>query len=294
MQSKSVVISGRKFKLFGNEKDRYFDKYLSDGNVFSDVPIVVIEKYCPEDGVVIDLGANIGAVFCSASVVAPKGTIYAYEASKKIYGYADKALKTNKIKNVELYNIALSEKKGTLKFYEDPNFLAGSRVANANNKATSTVKAMPLDDLVKDLGIKKIDILKIDVEGHEEEVLKGAQQTLKKYKPMCLIEFNSYAMITFKRQLPQDFMEILKKLFPRIYVFDRNTMEIRDITDDTDRFITHNLLNGCVDDLVCMFGDLPEPGKWFIDQQSRLASKRRPSVRTQISKVKSRIKGFKS
>lgn len=266
LESKRVKISGKKFKVFGSKDDRYFNEYLGANKEFFDTPVVYLEKYAGPDSVILDIGANIGLVSLSASTVSPKGTIYAIEASPAIYKILEKNLGSNPSKNVKPVHIALSDKKHTLDFFEDPDFLAGSRVVPSGTKSSHKVikvPAVPLDQLVTELGIKKIDIIKLDVEGHEEQVLDGARKTIKKFKPFCLIEFNSYVMIHENRQLPQDFLEYLKELFPRIYLFDRQTLGLTEITDNTDEFLTSTLLNGCVDDLVCGFADLPDASEWF-------------------------------
>jgi len=266
LESKRVKISGKKFKVFGSKKDRYFNEYLGSNKDFFDTPVVYLEKYAAPDSTILDIGANIGLVSLSASVLSPEGTIYAIEASPVIYKILEKNLSGNPSKNVKPIHIALSNKKDTLDFFEDTDFLAGSRVVPSGTHSSHKiikVPAVPLDQLVKELGIDKIDIIKLDVEGHEEQVLDGARKTIKKFKPFCLIEFNSYVMIHENRQLPQDFLEYLKDLFPRIYLFDRQTLGLTEITDSTDDFLTNNLLNGCVDDLVCGFDDLPTASKWF-------------------------------
>lgn len=264
METKNIKISGKRFKVFGHKKDRYFNEYVTEGKDFFDTPIAFLEKHCVDDAVVFDIGANIGLVSCGASTIAPNGTIYAIEASPYIYKYLSKTVRTNTLKNVKPINIAVSNTRRKLSFFVDPNFLAGSRVVKKNSTGKVVrVEAKKLDEITKDLGINRLDIIKLDVEGHEQQVLEGAKKTLRKFKPFCLIEFNSYVMIYENRQLPQDFMAQLKQIFPRIYAFDRNTLGLTEITNDTGAFLQQNLLQGCVDDLVCGFGDLPPATKWF-------------------------------
>lgn len=270
MKSKRIKISKKNYEIFGKSKDAYFEQYLTDRNEFFDVPIAFLEKHCSENAVVFDIGANIGLVSCGVSSIASKGKIYAVEASPNIYKILKKNISTNKISNVEPINIALSNRKHTLKFFEDPAFLAGSRVVNKRDHTRKTIQvpALKLDELVGNIKPKKIDIIKLDVEGHEKQVLEGAQKTLKRFQPFCLIEFNSYVMIYENRELPQDFMKYLKKIFPRIYLISRETLNIVEITNSTDEFIRENLLHGCVDDLICGYEDIPLPSKWFLKNRS--------------------------
>ena len=53
---------------------------------------------------------------------------------------------------------------------------------------TYHVRARPLDDIVADTGVSRVDVVKIDVEGAEMLVLKGAAKTLARYHPVLIVE----------------------------------------------------------------------------------------------------------
>lgn len=271
LRRKKILISGKKYLIWGDPSDRYFSEYILARDTFFDTPLAYIEKHVEPDAVVIDIGANLGLVACSVASVAPLGKVIAVEASPKIYKILKKNVKQNNIKNVQTVQIALSDKQKTLKFFEDRDFLAGSRAVSDKDqrKGVVTVKALPLDILIKDYALTRIDLIKIDVEGHELQVLKGAKNTLKKFKPFCLIEFNSYVMIKENNMLPQEFLKELEVLFPRIFAFNRETLALDEITDDLGSFLTRNLLGGCVDDLVCGYGDLPAQSLRFTNISSK-------------------------
>jgi FkbM family methyltransferase len=265
IEKKRIVITEETFDIYGDSTDTYYTKYIHEGDTFYDVPILLAEKYCPEDAVILDVGANIGAVACALSVIAPKGKTYAIEASPMIHKLLEKNLEANNIKNVEPINVAASDHNGTVFFQEDPSYLAGSRVVAEGDGTVRgvNVAAVRIDDLMKDRKIDRLDFIKMDVEGHEQEALEGMRQTLSKFKPFCVLEFNAFVMIYHNRQFPQDFMDYLKSIFPRIYAFDRMTLGLTEITENTDQFVINNLLTGCVDDLVCGFDDLPAASPRF-------------------------------
>jgi hypothetical protein len=91
--------------------------------------------------------------------------------------------------------VACSDTEGTLELYVSPNPNVGETSlskANASHAGaiahTYKVRARPLDDIVRESGVTRVDAIKIDVEGAEYLVLKGAGQTLDRFHPMLLIE----------------------------------------------------------------------------------------------------------
>ena len=90
-------------------------------------------------------------------------------------------------------------------------------------------------------------------------MLEGASETLRRYKPLCVIEFNSYALAYQRHVAPRIFMSYLESIFPKIYHYERTTFALNDITGRSDKFLELNDATGFVNDLVCTFHDLPAP-----------------------------------
>ena len=129
----------------------------------------------------IDIGANLGnhTLFFSKYF---KKTI-AFEPHKKIF----KLLKfnTENNSNIKIFNFGLSDRnKKSLLYSEESNFGGSSQIPNKKAK-THLTTFKKFDDLKLK---KPANLIKIDVEGHEEKVLKGAQNYLKKYSPIILFE----------------------------------------------------------------------------------------------------------
>lgn len=145
--------------------------------------------------VVIDVGAFIGEEsLLAAKFVGNIGRVYAFEPLPfHIRRLADN-IKRNHFHNIEIVTYALSNKKGTFPLYE-----AGSGSSFVKNEAEYhvkkenikpiLVKTITLNDFVKKRNIKRIKLLKIDVEGWDLQVLKGADTILKrKDAPDIMIE----------------------------------------------------------------------------------------------------------
>ena len=110
------------------------------------------------------------------------------------------------------------------------------------------------DAFVKAHSVERIDFIKIDVEGFEIDVLRGARETIERLKPSLLIEFNAFTMVGFRDINPRDLLRLLREMFPYVYRFKDG----QSLLVDSDRaalgFIHDNLVSaGCVDDLYCSF-----------------------------------------
>jgi FkbM family methyltransferase len=277
LRTKLVSIVGREFRITGSDGDRYFNEYLHDHKAFHDVPVAVIDKYCPEGGVVVDVGANIGVSACAA-VASGASRVISLEPSPLVFRCLEETIRANGLDVVEAIQVAASATAGELKFFEDPAFLAGSRAVGIDSPHEGViVRSIPLDDLLLPRDLPRIDILKIDVEGHEQQVLEGARGVLAKYQPLCLIELNSYVLIAENEQLPQQFISFLRDTFPFLYVFDRKTGGLNPI-GDVKSFLTQHLLTGLIDDLVGCFGELPPPSQRFSDRVSPRISEKRDQM----------------
>lgn len=168
-----------------NRKD-YAD--ASWGEVpFNQAMIDEIEKYFQSKSRIhaIDVGANIG--FMTAYFGSKWKTVTAFEPTPTIF----KCLKENcKKQNIILQNLAVSDVEGELLFAingkSEINQVISDKKYLKKHWSSLTVPSITLDSL----NIKNVDIIKIDVEGHELSVIKGAEQLIKKNKPLIVIEIS--------------------------------------------------------------------------------------------------------
>ena len=173
-----------------------------------------MHKLIETDFVCLDIGANIGALTIPMSTLCNK--VYAFEAGFEIYGMLKSNLISNEITNVEPLYLAISNKKELVYFHHNRGNVGGSYVTTNNDShVTSAVQAVRLDTWAKD-NLDRLDFIKCDIEGFEVKFMKGAKQTLKKYKPMLLIEFNP---IAYKNNSKDDTIEDLWKELNSIYEY---------------------------------------------------------------------------
>lgn len=151
-----------------------------------------LSKYFRKDFVFYDIGAHSGFFTIFASYFTK--FIYSFEPDTKNFSRLKWHVRRNKIV-ANLFNIAISDKDGSLIFWENKNNYV-SRVSGAGTtpeleagvENITEVHCRTIDSLVKNREILPPDIIKIDVEGYMEEVLRGAKDTILKYRPVIILE----------------------------------------------------------------------------------------------------------
>ena len=127
---------------------------------------------------VVDCGAYIGEFTLYASkAVGPEGKVIAFEPEPALYKKLEANIALNDAKNVILVNKGVWSGEGALKFIGNDKDGYSFMVAD---KADGTVSlpVTTLDAALRHIGVTKVDFIKIDVEGAEMEVIKGAAKTL--------------------------------------------------------------------------------------------------------------------
>jgi FkbM family methyltransferase len=152
---------------------------------------------CKEDSVVFDIGTNIGAVLLKiAAKINPNGYVYGFEPDKYNFSRCQTNIKLNILNNLCLNNIALGDKVscGEIIVIDSKN-RGMNRVVELESIelekkqiVADSFEIDTLDNIVLKNNVNKIDVIKIDVEGYEMKVLKGAENSIKKYRPKLVVE----------------------------------------------------------------------------------------------------------
>jgi FkbM family methyltransferase len=154
--------------------------------------IVFLSYVVPEDAVVFDVGANRGDYLYALTRDSKARTIYAFEPIPELATQLRKLFP-----KVNVREMALSDQEGHLRFsipfinnryFDTRGTLEQFVEENQTKSRMIEVEVSTLDAFCKKNKISKIDFLKIDVEGHEWAVLKGAKETLSTLRPLCLVE----------------------------------------------------------------------------------------------------------
>jgi FkbM family methyltransferase len=207
-----------------------------------------IKANLPANYIAVDVGANMGTIIWQ---LADKcGHIYAFEPMPKLVDIITESAAYNRFNKLTLSNKAVGSKPGKVQMVDNDN---SSVLNNASVGTGITIDVTTLDITLAE--VEKIDFVKIDVEGFEWEVLQGAIETLKKHKPLMLIELhpvylkkygiNYTVIIDFLEQhnyrisyysfLEETRMSRLSRLLSRYFPnngkhFDSKTSFIEDVT----------------------------------------------------------------
>ena len=150
------------------------------------------DLYClvKSDMVLFDVGSNVGETLLNfAKLTGDNGKVYGFEPVPFSFSKCSNNISLNRYSNVSLAQIALSNKEETLFFQDTNNNNSGGVFMNRKNSPGSNeVEGVTLDAYVERLGITKIDLIKVDVEGFETNVFKGARETCKKFRPKLFVE----------------------------------------------------------------------------------------------------------
>ncbi len=173
----------------------------------------VIKKYSGTNKIFIDIGAGSGSVGLNAASNFYKCVFF--EPSKENFDELSKKVKGKQYKNIILKNVALADKQGEKTFYFSKNSRWNHRF-NISDKEdgeefyTSTIETETLDNVIEKLELEGPFIIKIDVEGAEPLVMKGAEKVLKND---CVIisEFSAWRM-NVNGSDPFEFFKFMKSL----------------------------------------------------------------------------------
>ena len=136
-------------------------------------------RYLPPDGIVVDSGANIGQMLLYLAQWVPRGRVLAFEPGAEAAEWLSECLDLNDHLPVELVRCALGSKACEMSLVKVgiPETHGGcNQVRAAGEGAPVQVRRLP--DVLRERGIDRVDLWKLDVEGFELEALAGAEELL--------------------------------------------------------------------------------------------------------------------
>jgi FkbM family methyltransferase len=265
-QMKKPIVCGRQVKIVGDVGDLYFTS-LADGQAFADDVISFLAYAVGEDWVSIDVGANIGLATLALSMLAPKGSVHAFEPVPRTAAHLRANVETNGFCNVVVHEMAVGSAVTELEFFDNPEFSAGSLAMDRaapllRQHLTSTqpadafirVPCTTLDQFAQSQGVDRVDLIKIDAEGFDMEVVAGAAEVIARFRPSVIMEFASYALY-MRNMLPQDALARVRSTFDRVFALEAGSGLLREIRTDIDAgdLLYENATQRHVQDLLCAF-----------------------------------------
>jgi FkbM family methyltransferase len=182
-KKKAMLLSAtKKVKIYTfSNKDSW--------NVFHEIYYEQIYGKTKREDVVIDVGANVG-MFTIKSIkeVGNDGLVIAIEPEPRNLVLLRKNTKI--FNNVIVVPKAVGDSKRKIKLFI-ANTSGGHSIKRNKGHGYIEVEIDLLDNIISELGAKRVDFIKIDVEGAEKEVLEGAKEILLKFHPKIALEYHS-------------------------------------------------------------------------------------------------------
>jgi FkbM family methyltransferase len=176
--------------------------------------IVIVNTLCHEGDTIIDVGSNIGTeTLLFAKRVGNQGKVFAFEPLPSNFSILKEMVELNKLKNVELFQAAVADKAGRLRFLPPPEdwSVGEGRIMKDEAKRYNEieVESLVLDQMFKSGKLFSPRMLVMDVEGAELSVLHGAERILIECRPFIILEWNPELLA--KHHSPLDLYHFLEE-----------------------------------------------------------------------------------
>jgi FkbM family methyltransferase len=156
---------------------------------FRDPSHEALVSLCRPGDVVLDIGANIGLTALRMSAAVGNGKVYAFEPDPQNYNECLGHIHANGIRNIEVSQCALGSQEGAACLrHAAPRNRGCVWVDTVDLTASAPILVTTVDDFCAKREIDRIDLIKIDTEGSELAVLKGARRAIETRKPRLFVE----------------------------------------------------------------------------------------------------------
>jgi len=226
--SRSRQVKLDDFLIYVDSQDPYVGQPILRDRGYEPNVTACIRKRLREGMTFLDVGANIGWFTLTGAVLCgEKGKIFAVEPSPDNLQLLYRSLSANRFGNVTVFPYAASDSRG---FFRLSSAFSNAAVlpAEAAAEGATLVQAAPIDEL---LGNEQdVDLIKIDIEGHEPAAFRGMEKLLKRCRPVIVSEYSPKAIREGLDENPADYPAGLRGLGYRLKVIepDGNELEMAD------------------------------------------------------------------
>ena len=206
-------------------KKRYYKTLgsLSTGDYKCEPELLLIHQLLKDDSVFVDIGTNKGIYLYQAEKIIKSGKIYGFEPNTSLVNYIKPLFP-----KVKIFPLAVSSTTGTsvLHIPKKANGLQDTRASledMGDEVEKVEIQTITLDDWTKQENARKIDLVKIDVEGHEFDTIKGCKTILETIKPTFIIEIElRHAHYPIK-----DSFDFIVGFGYEVFYFDRKSLSLQ-------------------------------------------------------------------
>jgi len=192
-----IEIKIYNFKILAsNKKNKASHAILKKCNFDDQHELKTIKKFSNKKKLfLLDCGCNYGFYSFYTASLSTNNFVISFEASPKTAADFNKNLQLNNFENIILKNLAISDiPNNKVSLNESLNDWESSLTHNnfEENELT-TINTTTIDTVLKEYSIdNQFLFIKLDIEGHEFQAIKGGENTISKYKPIIIIELSKY------------------------------------------------------------------------------------------------------
>jgi len=223
----TIAILRNGIKVRVNTDDLVGRVLYAMGDYQPRVSWVIRQLLAPGD-IVLDIGANVGwFVGTAAPLVGPTGRVVAFEPQPAIAAMLRETIAINGLDHVELHQVALSDKDGEATFHVMKGNSGAARLGGASFEgdwAPLTVQTRNAAEVLAELRLGPVRMIKIDVEGHEETVIRASQSYLDRNPPDIVLFESLFERQTFYER---PLVRLLRSMGYRFFEFEPARLEVR-------------------------------------------------------------------
>ena len=186
-----ATVDGITYQL---DLGEYIDSAIYFGGCFEPDTTAAINRLCRPGMTVVDIGANVGChALRFARLVGEAGRVVAFEPMAWARGKLSRNIELNGFRNITVEPVALSDSPGSREAYFRSSWLSGEE-SDPSSLRRDTIPFDTLDGYVEGRGLGRVHMVKLDVDGHEFRVIRGAARTLAAHRPLVLIELGPHLL----------------------------------------------------------------------------------------------------
>ena len=184
------MVKGRRGHIVFNRNDMYVGESIKQYGEYSENEIALFEQLVKPGDQVVDVGANIGThTLALSQIVTNSGFVFAFEPQAIVFQILCANMAVNSVINVDCQNLIVSRISGATTLprfdYSIQGNYGGVSIEDHMGEG-DRVGVVSLDEYLYD--VAKLNFIKVDVEGHELEVLVGATNLIRKFSPILYVE----------------------------------------------------------------------------------------------------------
>lgn len=234
----TFVVAGRSFSIVNDGNDRLLAGSLAETQTWEPWHLDAYARLLRRGSTCLDIGGNIGTNALAMAVFAPEGHVYSFEPVRHTFAFLRRNIEQNGITNVTPVQLGLSDGPGEAEVMVNRTMLGNARqlmpgerhhLADHDMCYHQTIRLEGLDRWMRSAGLPRADFIKVDVEGHEIEVLAGGAAAFADPNTVAIFEFalapQRTAGTTAFPEMPREvrFFRTLSERFPHLFLMGRDS-----------------------------------------------------------------------